>query len=48
MAKALRAFEALLRRVVSVPKEKVDERIAQKKAETIERRAKPTDDPPKK
>lgn len=48
MAKALKAFEALLRRVISIPKEQVDKRIAEKREQTIERRAKSTDDPQKK
>jgi len=48
VAKALRSFERLLKRVVSVPKAKVEERIAQKKAANIARRAESTDDPQKK
>lgn len=48
MAKALRSFEALLRRVVRVPKEKVDARIAQKHAATKAQREKSTDSPQRK
>ncbi len=48
VAKALRSFERLLKRVVSVPKAKVEARIAQKKAANIARRAESTDDPQKK
>lgn len=39
VARALRSFERLLKRVVSVPKAKVEERIARKKAANIARRA---------
>jgi len=48
MAKALRSFEALLRRVVRIPKEKVDARIAEKHATTKVQREKSTDIPQQK
>jgi len=49
VAKALRSFEQLLKRVVSVPKAKVEARIAEKRAANVaQREAKPTDNPPKK
>lgn len=48
MAKALKAFEQLLRRIVKVPKEQVDAEIEKRRATNVERREKSTDNPPKK
>jgi len=48
VTKGIRAFEALLKRVVAVPKEKVEARIAQKRAARLAQRAESTDNPPKK
>lgn len=46
MAKGIQAFESLLKRVVAVPKEKVEARMAKKRANRIALRS--TDNPPKK
>lgn len=48
MAKAIKAFEQLLRKLVKVPKEQVDAEIEKRRAANVERREKPTDNPPKK
>ena len=47
MAKGIRAFQALLNRIVAVPKEAVEKRMEQKRAKRIKQRSS-TDNPPKK
>lgn len=47
MAKALKAFEKLLRRIVKVPKEQVDAEIEKRRGANVERRES-INNPPKK